>query len=162
MRFNFIFIVMMLFLAAGCATNGQRIASLEDPFAMPIDEFMQEHAILRANLVQGEPRELGEEEWEKFDDISARLVDLIGNATEIEQIAMNDRHQLFELRSQMVDLVVGDVEPTLVCFNQYTTGTRLRGTRRCYTLEELERNRFDAQELMRYIQNIPQGRHPDT
>lgn len=151
----------MILLVAGCATTTQRVAGPEDPFAMPIDEFMLEHAILRANLTEGEPRELEEGEWEKFDDISDRLIDLVGDATELEQIRMGDRHQLYELRTQMVELVVGDIEPTMVCFRQQTTGTRLRGTRRCYTIEDLQRDRFVAQEIMRYIHNIPQGEHPD-
>jgi hypothetical protein len=152
---------LMLSLTVGCGVTPQRVASPEDPFAMPIDEFMLEHAILRAHLVEGEPRELDEDEWEKFDDISARLVDLVGEATELEQIDMRDRHQIYELRTQMVNVVVGDVEPAVVCFRQHVTGTRLRGNRRCYTLEDLEKDRFIAQEIMRYIQNIPQGEHPD-
>ena len=162
MRLTTLTAILGVFLLAGCAMTGQRVAGPEDPFAMPIDEFMQEHAILRASLTQGEPRELEEDEWEKFDDISARLVDLVGDATELEQIEMRDRNQLYELRKQMVDVVVGDVEPTMVCFRQHTTGTRLRGNTRCYTLEELERDRFVAGEIMRYIQNIPQGAHPDS
>ncbi len=162
MRLNTVFVVLAVILLSACAVSGPRVASTEDPFAMPIEEFMHEHAILRASLTEGEPRELEEEEWEKFDDISARLVDLVGDATELEQIEMQDRRQLYELRMQMVDLVVGDVEPTMVCFQQHTTGTRLRGSRRCYTLEELERNRFEAQNLMRYIQSQPGGAHPDS
>jgi hypothetical protein len=162
MRSSSILVILTIILLSGCAVTGQRVASPEDPFAMPIEEFMHEHAVLRANLMAGEPRQLEEEEWEKFDDISTRLAALVGDATELEQIETRDRHQLYELRMQMVDLVVGDIEPTMVCFQQHTTGTRLRGTRRCYTLEELERNRFEAQTLMRYIQSQPQGAHPDS
>ncbi len=161
MRIQSIAVFLTIILLAGCAVQGPRVANPEDPFAMPIEEFMHEHAILRANLTQGEPRELEDEEWERFDDISARFLDLVGDATELEQIDMHDRRQLYELRMQMVDVVVGDVEPTVVCFRRNTTGTRLRGTRRCHTLDELRRDRFVAQEIMRYIQNIPHGAHPD-
>jgi hypothetical protein len=157
MQLKSISLVLAVLLLAGCASMGPRVPTHEDPFAMPIDEFMQEHAILRANLLEGEPRELEEDEWTKFDEISGELVDLVGDATEIEQIDMQDRHQLYELRLAMVNLVVGDVEPEMVCFRQHTTGTRLRGQRRCYTLQDLENRRFDAQALMRYIGSMPQG-----
>jgi hypothetical protein len=162
MQIKLVAMFMILLLVAGCGVTPQRVASPEDPFAMPIDEFMVEHSILRAHLLEGEPRKLDEDEWAKFDDISARLVDLVGEATELEQIEMRDRHRLYELRTQMVNLVVGDVEPAVVCFRQHVTGTRLRGNRRCYTLEDLEKDRFIAQEIMRYIQNIPHGAHPDS
>lgn len=162
MRFNFISVFLITFLIAGCATNSQRLAGPEDPFAMPIDEFMQETASLYINLKQGEPRELEAEEWEEFDEIRERITELVGNATEIEQIPMNRRRQLYELRSRMVQLVAGDIQSSRVCFTENTTGTRLRGNTRCYTLAELEQNRLEAQRLMDYIQRHPRGQHPDS
>lgn len=161
MRFNSILVVLMIFLVAGCATNSKRLAGPEDPFAMPIEEFLQETERLRAGLADGEFREIEDEALSRFDEIDEKITALIGDATELEQIAMYDRQRLYELRTEMVNLVVGEREPTLVCFNQHSTGTRLRGSRRCYTLAELERNRFDARQLMQYIENHPRGQHPD-
>lgn len=161
MRFTPILVVLMILLAAGCATNSKRLAGPEDPFAMPIDQFLQETERLRAGLADGEFRDIEEEDLARFDEVERKITALIGDATKLEQIAMYDRQRLYELRTEMVNLVVGEREPTLVCFNQKTTGTRLRGTRRCYTLAELERNRFDARQLMQYIENYPRGQHPD-
>lgn len=162
MRITFIPLVLMILAFAGCATNDQRTASPRDPFAMPIQEFMQEADKLRVGLAQGEPRELEKEELERFDEISERIRTLVGDATEIDQIPMDDRIQLFQLRSEMVKLAVGDVEPEIVCFKQHVTGTRLKGKRRCYTLAELENARMNAEYIMQYIQNHPQGTHPDS
>lgn len=162
MRINSIPIVLMLLLIAGCAATEHRVASPKDPFAMPIDEFLQEADKLRAGMAQGEPREFEEQEMEKFDEMAEQINELVGDATELEQITMYNRTRLYELRTQMVKMVVGDADPTMVCFKQHTTGTRLRGNTRCYTLEEMQQNKFEAEKLTRLIQDLPQGKHPDS
>lgn len=153
-------VVSALVLAA-CATTPQRTPSPSDPFGMPIDEFQQEAAKLRASLKDGEPRDLDEKEWERLDEILASMDDLVGNATEIDQVPMNNRTRLYELRSSMVNLLVGDVEDEVVCFRQQTTGTRLKDRQRCYTLAQLEAEKFEAETLMRYIDSLPQGMEHD-
>lgn len=162
MRLNLISLVLTTLLVAGCASEPKRFAGPEDPFAMPIGEFMEETELLRVGLVQGEPRELEESELERFDEITEQMTKLINGATELEQVGMYNRHRLYELRSEMVKLVIGDSEPEKVCFRQHTTGTRLKGSMKCYTLEELERRRFEARQLMDHIQSHPQGTHPDS
>lgn len=153
--------VVSAFVLAACATSSQRIPSPSDPFAMPIEEFQQETAKLRANLKEGEPRELDEEEWKRFDEILAGMDELVGGATEINQVPDNNRSRLFELRSSMLNLLVGDAAEEVVCFRQQTTGTRLKDRRRCYTLAQLEAERFEAETLMRYIDSLPQGMEHD-
>lgn len=162
MRINFIPMVLMLLLIAGCATVEHRVASAKDPFAMPIDEFLEEVDKLRVSMAQGEPREFEPQEIERFDQMTEQIKDLIGDATELEQITMYYRTRLYELRTQMVKMMVGDADPTMICFKQHTTGTRLRGNTRCYTLQEVQENKFEAERLTRYIQDLPQGRHPDS
>lgn len=162
MRLNVVLIVLIPLMVAGCATTEQRIASPKDPFAMPIEEFMQEQATLRAGVAQGEPREFEAEELARFDEIGEQIEALVGDATELEQIPLYRRHRLYELRTEMVKLVVGDSDPQLICFKQHTTGTRLKDRTRCYTLQELETNRFEARRLMQEIQAHPQGKHPDS
>lgn len=144
-----------------CATTSPRTPSPSDPFAMPIQEFQQETAKLRANLKEGEPRELDEAEWERLEEILAGMDELVGDATEIDQVPMEYRYRLYELRSSMLNLLVGDVEDEVVCFRQQTTGTRLKDKRRCYTLAQLEAERFEAETLMRYIDSLPQGMDHD-
>ena len=160
-RFNVLGFVLV-FLIAGCSSTGDINEARNDPFGMPIDEFKQEHAILRSGLEEGEPRELSEEELAQFDELSDEIMDLVGSATELEDIAPGDRRQIAALRKGLTDVVMGEAEPRRVCFRQHVTGTRLKGVRRCYTLDQINRNRFAAKEIMQYIQNLPSGAHPDS
>lgn len=162
MRINSIPIALVLLLIAGCVTVEHRVASANDPFAMPIDEFLEEIDKLRVSMALGEPREFEVQEIERFDEMTEQIKDLLGDATELEQITMYNRTRLYELRTQMVKMMVGDADPTMICFKQHTTGTRLRGNTRCYTLQEMQENKFEAEQLTRYIQDLPQGKHPDS
>ncbi|MFU8878076.1 MAG: hypothetical protein ACNA7E_08030, partial [Wenzhouxiangellaceae bacterium] len=69
-------------LLAGCAsTSGNmRLATPEDPFAMPVGEFLQEQEILIANLQEGEPRELDEFEWRRLNRVTGSITELVGDA----------------------------------------------------------------------------------
>lgn len=130
MRLSNLMVLLAIILLAGCASLTDRGPSHEDPFAMPVDEFMQEHADLRASLLEGDPRELDEDEWKEFNALSTELVHLVGDATEIEEIEMSDRHRIYELRTDM-DEVVGEVNSRPACTHSPMIGSRMRKSRRC-------------------------------
>ncbi|PKL95344.1 MAG: hypothetical protein CVV18_05880 [Gammaproteobacteria bacterium HGW-Gammaproteobacteria-8] len=144
---------------ASCATTTktERLASPEDPFAMPIQEFLDEQQILLANLEQGYPRELDEFEWKRLNRITDNITELVGDAQEIEEIDLDTRYTLFQLRTQMVAMLVGGTAEDVVCFRQQLTGTRLGNKRRCMTRAELEQSRFYSDYVMEFIRQLPQG-----
>jgi len=152
-------LLLTLSLSLGCATTREpeRLASPEDPFAMPIDEFIEEQQILRANLEAGNPRSLDEKEWQRLNRIHQNIDQLIGQARTIEEVDLENRYTLFQLRNQLIAMLVGGAADDVVCFRQQSTGTRLGGGRRCMTRAELEQSRFRTEYLMEFIrqQNTP-------
>jgi hypothetical protein len=124
---------------------------------MPISEFLDEQEILMANLSQGEPRQLDEREWDRLNRIRDTIVELVGEANTIEEIDMETRFTLFQLRTQLVATAVGGNADDVVCFKNRTTGTRVGPRRTCMTRAELDQKQFNAQFVMEYINAQPQG-----
>jgi len=157
---RFFLAITLIFLATACATGPavpERLASPEDPFAMPINEFLDEQRILLSNLGQGYPRELTDREWDRLNRISENIVELVGEADRIEEIDMETRYTLFQLRTQLVATAVGGNADDIVCFRNRTTGTRVGPRRTCMTRAELDQKTFNAQYVMEYINAQPQG-----
>lgn len=160
MTIRIVLAISLILLAAACATGPQapeRLASPEDPFAMPIIDFLDEQEILIANLSQGEPRQLDEREWDRLTRIRDNIVELVGEATSIEEIDMETRFTLFQLRTQLVATAIGGNAEDIVCFRNRATGTRVGPRRTCMTRAELDQKQFNAQFLMEYINALPQG-----
>lgn len=158
---NRVFLVItLILLTTACATGPavpERLASPEDPFAMPIIDFLDEQRVLLSNLSQGYPRQLDEREWDRLNRISDNIVELVGEARTIEEIDMETRYTLFQLRTQLVATAVGGNADDIVCFKNRTTGTRVGPRRTCMTRAELDQKQFNAQFVMEYINAQPQG-----
>lgn len=158
-RFPLICAVAGLVLA-GCATtsNNMRLATPEDPFAMPVDEFLHEQQVLIANLEAGEPRELDEFEWRRLNRITGGITELVGDARKLEDIDLETRYTLFELRNQLVAMLIGGSAEEVVCHHVRLTGTRIGSNRRvCMSRVEMEQSRFQAQFALEFLNASPEG-----
>jgi len=147
---------LVLFLTA-CATNNdgpQRLATPEDPLAMPIPEYKREQAMLVSNLHNGVPRELEENEWERLERIQTNILRLLGDAREIEELDLETRYTLFQLRNQLVALVIAGTAQEVVCVRQQLTGTRLGNRRRCMTRFEWEQSEYYAEYVEEYVRSL--------
>jgi len=124
---------------------------------MPINDFLDEQEILVSNLSQGEPRQLDEREWDRLIRIRDNIVELVGEANSIEEIDMETRYTLFQLRTQLVATAIGGNADDIVCFKNRTTGTRVGPRRTCMTRAELDQKQFNAEFVMEYSNSQPQG-----
>lgn len=161
-------LAMML---AACATSGsgpERLASPEDPLAMSIPEYKREQSMLVDNLAQGIPRELDEQEWDRLRRIQSNILELLGDAREIEELDEETRYTLFQLRQQLVATVIAGTAMEVVCVRQQLTGTRLGKRRRCMTRAEWEQSRYYAEYVEEFVRGLnnplisegPVGRDP--
>jgi len=152
--------ICLISLIAACATTSRepaRLASPEDPFAMPISDFLDEQEILISNLAQGTPRQLDEREWDRLNRIRDNIINLIDDAESIDEIDMETRYTLFQLRTQLVATAIGGNADDIVCFRNRSTGTRVGPRRTCMTRAELDQKEFNARFVMEYINAQPQG-----
>lgn len=150
--------VIAMLLAACASTSSMRLATPEDPFAMPIDEFLQEQQIVLNDLEQGQPRELDEYEWKRLNRITGNITELVGDARKVEDIDLETRNTLFDLRNQLVAMLVGGSAQEVVCHQVRLTGTRLGSNRRiCVSRMELEQSRFQAQYALEFLNASPSG-----
>lgn len=145
---------------AGCATtsNTMRPATPEDPFAMPVDEFLYEKQVLLANLEKGEPRELDEFEWRRLNRITGNITELVGDARKLDDIDLETRNTLFKLRNQLVAMLIDGSAEEIVCHNVRLTGTRIGSNQRvCMSRNEMEKSRFRAQFALEFLNATPEG-----
>ena len=144
-------------LLAACATNNdgpERLATPEDPVAMSIPDYKREQAMLVSNLHNGVPRELEEKEWERLERIQSNILNLLDDAREIEELDLETRYTLFQLRNQLVALVIAGTAQEVVCVRQQLTGTRLGNRRRCMTRFEWEQSRYYAEYVEEYVRSL--------
>ncbi len=144
-------------ILAACATNStapQRLATPEDPLAMSIPEYKREQVRLVDNLSQGIPRELDEQEWDRLNRIQDNILELLGDAREIEEIDMETRYTLFQLRQQLVATVIAGTALEVVCVRQQLTGTRLGQRRRCMTRAEWEQSEYYAEYVEEFVRSL--------
>jgi len=168
---NFATAVGLAVILAACATNGSeplRLATPEDPLAMSIPEYKREQSMLVNNLAQGNPRELDDQEWDRLSRIQDTILELLGDAKEIEEIDLETRYTIFQLRQQMVAMVISGTAMEMVCVRQQLTGTRLGKRRRCMTRAEWEQSRYYAEYVEEFVRGLntplisegPVGRDP--
>lgn len=152
-------VITLSLLVAACASSGSSSgAPRVDPLQMPVAEFMAEQQRLRANLEQGEPRELNQAEWDQVNRIHAGFDQILGDVRTVRELSDEDIQRLIRLRGELVAVLAADRPDEIVCLRvRHTTGTRLAGQQRCVTRAQLERERFEADFLMRYIKALPQG-----
>jgi hypothetical protein len=161
---------LALILSACATTGGEplRLATPEDPLAMSIPDYKREQAMLVNNLAQGNPRELDEQEWDRLGRIQNNILELLGDADEIEEIDLETRYTIFQLRQQMVAMVIAGTAMEMVCVRQQLTGTRLGQRRRCMTRAEWEQSHYYAEYVEEFVRGLnnplisegPVGRDP--
>lgn len=149
--------ISIVLLAAACAGTSMR-ASPEQPLLTPVPQFLAEQEQLRANLEEGQPRELNETEWGRFNRIQEQFTEILGDVSDTDELSSEEKEEVFRLRGRLITLMTSTEDEELICTRQtHEIGTRLKGKRRCTTRSQLEREEFSAQELMRYIGTVPQG-----
>ncbi len=157
-------LILITFLAlalVACASSGSSAPSRVDPLQMPVNEFIAEQQRLRSSLEKGEPRELNRAEWEQVNRIHASFDNILGDVRSVNELSDDEIMRLIRLRSELVAVLAADRPDEVVCLRvRHTTGTRLAGQQRCVTRAQLERERFEADFLMRYIEALPRGNEP--
>lgn len=150
--------VSVILVAGACASTSQMRASPEHPLLTPVPQFLAEQQHLRASFEEGEPRELDDSEWESLDRIQGRFEEILSDVTDIEELSSEEKREVFHLRSRLIALMTASDDDEMICTRQkHAIGTRLSGRSRCTTRSQLERERFSAQELMRYVETQPQN-----
>jgi len=147
----------LVMVLSACATSGNeplRLASPEDPLAMSIRDYKREQSMLVNNLAQGNPRELDEQEWDRLTRIQDNILELLGDAQDIEEIDLETRYTIFQLRQQLVATVISGTAMEMVCVRQQLTGTRLGQKRRCMTRAEWEQSHYFAEYVEEYVRSL--------
>lgn len=155
-------ILILATVLAACAGTSSMRASPEQPLLTPVPQFLAEQQELRANLEEGQPRELSDSEWQAFDRIQSKFDELLGDISDVEELSRDEKAEVFRLRGRLIALMTSAEGDEVICTRHtHTTGTRLKGKSRCTTRSQLESERFSAQQLMRYVNSLPQGIEED-
>lgn len=151
-------ILSVALLAAACAGTSSMRASPEQPLLTPVPQFLAEQKQLRADLEEGQPRELSETEWQNFNRIQDQFTEILGDVKDTDELSSEEKEEVFRLRGRLIALMTRVGDDQVICTRQtHEIGTRLKGKKRCTTLAKLQQERISAQELMRYIGSNPQG-----
>ncbi|RUO33507.1 hypothetical protein [Aliidiomarina sanyensis] len=127
---------------AGCNTTGNQVASstVLTPERVSIPEYLVFLDELEGSISEGEPRELNERELDQFKYLKGRLVTLIGDREDIEQMERYEQERLFNLHQRLQTVVIGDPSQQVICRREQSIGSNLRQTR-CMTRAQADAER---------------------
>lgn len=99
-------------------------------FEHPAD-YIAWQAEIESELANGNPRELDENEWQKFRELRSKSQNILAGYETMASLSENDRMAIYNVHQEMTLLVVEDEGPPAVfCRWEHVTGSHMR-VRRC-------------------------------
>lgn len=118
-----------------------------------VDEFLEALDQVRANLQEGQPRELDEDGWKEFDKIHGKFEELLADVDTIDELSPREKTKVFNLQEEMDTLLVGRKEEQVVCTERKQLGSRI-ARRDCITVGEREVLRDRALQILGDIPSV--------
>lgn len=118
-----------------------------------VDEFLQALEQVRANLQEGEPRELDRDDWKEFDKIHGKFRKILGEVDTIEDLPPRKQTEVFNLQEELDTLLVGRKEEQVVCTERRQLGSRI-ARRDCITVGERRVLRDRAMQILGDIPSV--------
>lgn len=134
-------------LLAACAANDHRDNMRLDPHTVTIPDYRNFLTSLDQAIEQNEPRELNEDERERFDRISDRIETLLDEHDAMDELDQDQRRQFVNLHSELQSVVIGKDEDQILCRRQKQVGTHFRTTK-CRRVSEWREMQQDAQDFL--------------
>jgi len=142
-------ILLMAGIISACATPVERAS----PEVVSLDEYRQFLAQLRADVQEGEPALLDDQEMQRYTRLEGRILAKIHEVEDVEELTRGEQTELLNLHEALWATVRGRDDEQLVCRRVQQTGTNFRATR-CRSLGEI---RASQQNAHRFLQEMPRA-----
>lgn len=127
-----------------------------DREVVSVDAFLAALDDVRAQLQEGDPRRLDEDEWREFDKIEEQFERVLSDVETIDELNGRQKTKVFNLQEEMDTLLVGRREEQVVCTERKQLGSRI-ARRDCVTIGQREAERDRA---LRILGDIPSVMRP--
>lgn len=124
MNYKCLLVALPALVLAACAPIPRTEQGLN--FEYPAD-YLAWQSEIESELADGNPRELDEEEWQKFRDLRAQSHEILGEHESMAALSEDERMAIFNLHEELTALVVEDEgPPPVVCRWEHRVGSHLR------------------------------------